>query len=135
MKAPKQDLFDPLEYRECAAMTSKLFLPKLTVVEPIAQKLNGNLSAFSVLPGYRELETETSELTRQISQSSDENTIDRQVLADLENSLEEDSPPSSLKTEAFLGYTPDNRASFFVQELLSRIQLFSNRPVSPSVKS
>ena len=72
---------------------------KLTVVEAHAEKLKGNLTEFKVLPEYRELETEASELTRQISQYSDENTIDRQVLADLESSLEEEAPLPSLKIE------------------------------------
>lgn len=72
---------------------------KLTIIEARAEKLRGNLAKFKVLPEYRELETEASELTRQISQHSDENTIDRQVLADLESSLEEEAPPSSLKIE------------------------------------
>lgn len=72
---------------------------KLTVVEAHAEKLKANLAEFKVLPEYRGLETEASGLTRQISQYSDENTIDRQVLADLESSLEEEAPPPNLKIE------------------------------------
>ena len=72
---------------------------RLTVVEARAEKLRANLAEFKVLPEYRELETEASELTRRISQYSDENTIDRQMLADLESSLKEEAPPPSLKIE------------------------------------
>lgn len=72
---------------------------KLTVIEAHAEKLKANLSEFKVLPEYRELEIEASQLTRQISQHSDENTIDRQVVDDLESSLEEESQPPSLNIE------------------------------------
>jgi len=72
---------------------------RLTVVEAHADRLRSNLAEFTVLPEYRELETEASQLTRQIAQYSDENTIDRQVLTDLESSLEEEAPPPSLKLE------------------------------------
>ena len=72
---------------------------ELTVAEAHAEELRRNLEAFRVLPEYQQLEAEASELTRQISQYLDEDTIDRQLLDDLEGSLEQEIPPPHLKLE------------------------------------
>lgn len=72
---------------------------KLTVAEAHAEELRRNLATFTVLPEYRELEAEASDLTRRIAQLLDDNTIDRQVLDDLEGSLNDETPPPSIKLE------------------------------------
>ncbi|MBP7588915.1 MAG: DUF2326 domain-containing protein [Thermoanaerobaculia bacterium] len=72
---------------------------RLTVLEAHTAELRQNLGAFRVLAEYRELEAEASALTRKISGYLDENTIDRQLLDDLETSLEEENPPRNLRLE------------------------------------
>lgn len=67
---------------------------ELTITENRAARLKKNIAEFKVLPEYRELEKEASDLTRQISQLNDENTIDRQLIDDLEDSLDHEIPPT-----------------------------------------
>jgi len=73
---------------------------RLTVVEARAEELRRNLSAFRVLPEYRELETEATALTRQTATHLDENTIDLQLLDDLQNSLRDENSPRDSRLEA-----------------------------------
>lgn len=46
------------------------------------------------MPQYRSFEAEASELTRQLGALADENTVDRQLIAELEQSLEDEQSPS-----------------------------------------
>jgi uncharacterized protein YydD (DUF2326 family) len=72
---------------------------KLTVTESKAERLRMNLAAFKVLPEYQSLEKEASELTRDISQLNDENTMDWQLITDLQDSIKEETPPSERQVE------------------------------------
>jgi uncharacterized protein YydD (DUF2326 family) len=72
---------------------------RLTVAEAHAEELRRNLASFMVLPEYRDLEAEASDLTRRIAQHLDDNTIDHQLLDDLEGSLGDEAPPSNVKLE------------------------------------
>lgn len=68
---------------------------KLAIAEERTRRLEQNLTAFQVLPEYREYEVEASDLTRQLRSLSDDNTIDNILLADLEQSLASEVVPSS----------------------------------------
>lgn len=72
---------------------------KLTVAESHANELRENLKVFRVLPEYRQLEGEASALTRTIAQYLDENTIDYQLRDDLEDSIKQEAPATSVKLD------------------------------------
>jgi uncharacterized protein YydD (DUF2326 family) len=72
---------------------------KLTVAEARAEQLRRSTAEFKVLPEYRELEQKASDLTRQINRLVDENTMDLQLIDDIEESLQEEAPPPDTKLE------------------------------------
>ncbi len=72
---------------------------KLTVTESQFERLRQNLAEFRVLPEYQTLEKEASELTRSISQLNDENTMDRQLIADLQDSIKQETPPTEKQVD------------------------------------
>lgn len=92
-KAAKEGAFGDIVSSTSALRT------QLTIVENRTDRLRINIADFKVLPEYRELEQEASDLTRQISKLSDENTIDRQLIADLDESLDREIPPSDNRLE------------------------------------
>lgn len=67
---------------------------KLAVAEERVRRLRENVNSFRVLPEYRELEVEASEITRQLGRLADENTMDHKLIADLEESLAIEIAPS-----------------------------------------
>jgi uncharacterized protein YydD (DUF2326 family) len=66
---------------------------QLAVVEDRAGQLRQNLAQFRVLPEYESLEIEASSITRELSSLADQNTVDRHLLADLEDAIESEIPP------------------------------------------
>ncbi|WP_205411029.1 ABC-three component system protein [Xanthomonas vasicola] len=54
---------------------------------------NAEVETFQVLPEYRELEVESSSLTRQLNELANANTIDFSAIRDLENALASEVPP------------------------------------------
>jgi uncharacterized protein YydD (DUF2326 family) len=68
---------------------------KLAVAEERARRLRETVQNFRILPEYRELEMEASQLTRQIGARANENTIDRELLSELEHAVEREADPSS----------------------------------------
>jgi uncharacterized protein YydD (DUF2326 family) len=60
---------------------------KLALSEERTRQLREHVSSFQVLPEYRNLENEASQLTREMGNLADENTIDRQLLAELQGAL------------------------------------------------
>jgi uncharacterized protein YydD (DUF2326 family) len=60
---------------------------KLTLSEERSHQLKEQISRFQVLPEYRNLEKEASQLTRDLGTLADENTIDQQLLDELQQSL------------------------------------------------
>lgn len=72
---------------------------RLAISEDQSLKLKRSLADFKVLPEYRNLEQEASDLTREISNLNDENTIDRQLISELTESLEQETPPSDHRLE------------------------------------
>ncbi len=66
---------------------------KLALAQEHSRQLKEVVSKFSVLPEYRDLEIEASKITRQLGSFSDDNTINRQLIAELEQALEEEAAP------------------------------------------
>ena len=67
---------------------------QLVLAEKEADRVRGTLNSFEVLPEYRELEREASQLTLKINGLVDENTLDAQLLLTMESSMREESQPS-----------------------------------------
>jgi uncharacterized protein YydD (DUF2326 family) len=67
---------------------------ELAIAEERARKLEENLKSFRVLPEYRDLEKEASELAQKLGTMTNDNTMDRHLLAELERALEEEQAPS-----------------------------------------
>jgi len=66
---------------------------RLAVSEEAVRRLTDEVATFRVLESYRELETEAGELTRQIAELSDQNTIDRQLVTELGQAVATESVP------------------------------------------
>lgn len=67
---------------------------RVAIAEARARRLREQLVAFKVVPEYAEFEREASSLTRDISALNDENTIDRELILQLQDSLESEQPPA-----------------------------------------
>jgi len=72
---------------------------KLTVARRRAASFRGQLDAFKVLPQYEEVEREASQMANAIAELSNENTLDRRLVDDLEASLREEQPPDATNLE------------------------------------
>lgn len=72
---------------------------RLTVIEQRVRQLKTNLDAFRILPEYREFEQEASNLTRQMARLADENTLDRELINELEDATSGERPPSLSQLE------------------------------------
>ena len=68
---------------------------RLTIAEARARRLAEQLTSFTVVPEYSELEREASVLTRDISVFNDENTIDRELILQLRNAIDSERPPAA----------------------------------------
>lgn len=66
---------------------------QLTLIEDRYQQALERVKNFRVLPQYRDLEREASELTQRLNDLANENALDRQLLAELEKSIESETPP------------------------------------------
>lgn len=66
----------------------------LAVAERRVQELEAQLERFQVLPEYREVESEASEIARKIADLSDQNTADRRLISDLEDALASEKEPA-----------------------------------------
>jgi uncharacterized protein YydD (DUF2326 family) len=66
---------------------------KVTLADAHVKRLREQLASFQVLPEYRELEREASELTVKVSTLSNENTLDEQHIAHVERAMNEEIPP------------------------------------------
>jgi uncharacterized protein YydD (DUF2326 family) len=67
---------------------------QLTLAEESTRKLAENVAAFQVLPEYRSLEAEASALTHLLGELADENTIDLQLINELEAVFRTETPPA-----------------------------------------
>jgi len=63
---------------------------KLALSEAKVQRMREQLSSFRVVPEYEALEREANELTEEIADISDSNTIDRELVSQLNDSLREE---------------------------------------------
>lgn len=66
---------------------------QLTLQEARLKKLYTETETFQILPEYRELETESAALTRQLNDLANANTIDFAAIRDLEGALASEIPP------------------------------------------
>lgn len=66
---------------------------QLTVAEDHLIRLKQQVEQFHVLPKYREMEEEADDLTRRLSEISNENTIDLAAIRDLETAVKSETPP------------------------------------------
>ncbi len=73
--------------------TSAQLRTQLVLAEQTSQRLHDTLSSFQVLPEYRELEQEASQITREINDLANGNTLDEQLLAEMRTALEIEQPP------------------------------------------
>lgn len=67
---------------------------RLAVSAERTRSMKEELSHFRVLDEYRLLEQEASDLTRQLAAIADENTLDRELLTDLEAAVSAEAPPA-----------------------------------------
>lgn len=66
---------------------------RLTIAEAHAAEFRERLEAFRVVPQYSELEREASRITREIASLNDQNTLDRDLLTQLNAALESEAAP------------------------------------------
>lgn len=67
---------------------------RLTIAEARARRLREQLAGFNVVPEYSEMEREASAITRDISLLNDENTVDRELILQLQDALASEQPPA-----------------------------------------
>lgn len=68
---------------------------RLTLAERRGAVLRESLNAFRVVDQYHELEEESDRLTAEMAQLSDDNSVDRQIMTDLEQALATEAPPGA----------------------------------------
>lgn len=68
---------------------------RLTIAEARARRLVEQLTSFTVVPEYAELEREASVITQNISVFNNENTIDRELILQLRNAVDSEQPPAA----------------------------------------
>jgi uncharacterized protein YydD (DUF2326 family) len=66
---------------------------KLTIQEARVAKLREQIATFQVVPQYRELEQEASQLGGELAKLSNENTIDEQTIRQLDEAIQTEQPP------------------------------------------
>lgn len=74
--------------------TSAELRTKVALAEQRSRQLEQQLNTFQVLAEYRELEVEATALTRQLRSLADNNTLDRLLLADLTESMQNEIIPT-----------------------------------------
>ncbi len=67
----------------------------LVLAEEASQRIHDALVSFEVLPEYRELEQEASRITRGLNDLSNQNTLDEQLIDEIQESLTSEEPPES----------------------------------------
>ena len=72
---------------------------RLVIAMDALEKLRAQLHSFNVLPEYTSIEKEASQLTKEINELADANTMDRKLTLDLQDALARESPPPSADLE------------------------------------
>ena len=67
---------------------------RVTVAEARARRLREQVASFNVVPEYAEIEREASVITRDISLLNDENTVDRELVLQLQDALASEQAPA-----------------------------------------
>lgn len=67
---------------------------RVTIAEARARRLREQVASFRVVPAYSEMEREASTITRDISTLNNENTIDRELILQLQDALTSEQPPA-----------------------------------------
>lgn len=73
---------------------------QLTVAEARLSDLKSQIASFHVLPQYAELEAEADQITQQIKNISNADTIDAAAIRDLERAMQGEAPPSLIELES-----------------------------------
>ena len=73
---------------------------QLTVAEAKLSNLKSQVGSFRVLSQYEDLEAEANQLTQQLKNISNANTIDTATIRDLEKAMENEAPPELTDLEA-----------------------------------
>ena len=73
---------------------------KLTVDEARLSDYKAQVSSFRVLPQYNELEAEANQITQQLKNISNADTIDTAAIRDLESAMQVEAPPSLAELES-----------------------------------
>lgn len=66
---------------------------EIASAESAVARFKQRLDAFQVLPDFRDYERRASQLTQELANLSNANTLDEELLRDLENATEEERPP------------------------------------------
>ena len=88
---------------------------KVVVATPRVDQIRKQIDAFEVIPEYRALETEASDITRSINDLGEENFVDRQLIKELQASLVEEEAPVTNDLEKLYA-----EAGVVLPELLTR---------------
>ena len=72
----------------------------LTVGEARLSDFKAQVSSFRVLPQYEELEAEANQITQQLKNISNADTIDTAAIRDLESAMQVEAPPSLTELES-----------------------------------
>ena len=72
---------------------------RVVITEARVRRMREQLANFRVVPAYAELEQEASTITRQMASLSDQNTSDRELILQLQDSLTTESPPAVTSLE------------------------------------
>jgi uncharacterized protein YydD (DUF2326 family) len=72
---------------------------ELVIAKQKARTINESLRHFVVLPEYRELEKEASEISREITRLLNEQTLDREIGESIRDSINLDRPPATIDLE------------------------------------
>ena len=73
--------------------SAALLRVELAEVEQTATHIRQSLAEFRILPTYREQEKEAEEITRELRDLRNDNQVDRALIADLSNALNEEAEP------------------------------------------
>jgi uncharacterized protein YydD (DUF2326 family) len=103
----------------------------LAVTEERSRRLNRSVASFQVLDHYYDLEQEASRLARELGDLADANTVDQQLLSELEESLLQDVEPSDSQLERLYEeisiYLPDEVTRRFEQVRVFHRSVVENR--------
>ena len=68
---------------------------RMTIAEARARRMREQLDTFNVVPEYSGMEQEASQITREISTLSDDNTSDRELILQLRAAIDSELPPTT----------------------------------------